>query len=197
MLEPEGDARALALLGQGGDHRIVRVDDEGRVRRQRRRHRLDRVGHGVDLAEAVELVAEQVRDQERPRRRLRGDPGQRALVDLDHEHAVREPAADAGVADRQARDALDQVRAGGVVADGDALAAEQRGGEAGGGRLAVAAGDRHHGLAAVQDELAQDVRVNAAGDHAGDRRAAAAPRQLSGAGRGLARREGEERAESE
>ena len=197
QFEAEGDAHAFALVGEGRDHRVVAVDDERGVRRKRGSDRFDRVGDGVDLAETVQLIAEQVRHEERPRRQLRRDFGQRALVHLDHEHAAGHPAAHAGVADRQARDALDEIRAGGIVAHGHALAAEQRGGETGRGRLAVAARDRYHRLAPIQDDSAQNLRIHSARDHARDRRAAPAPRQLSGAGRCLARREGQERAERE
>ena len=149
----------------------------------------------VDFAEAVQLIAEEVGHEEGPGLRFRGNLGQRALVHLDHQHAVREPASQVRVAYGEARDALHEVGAGRVVADGYAFAAEQGRGEARGRRLAVAAGDGHDGHAGNPDKLVEDARIHLPGDHAGDRGSAAATNQAGGTGGGLAGGQGEDRSE--
>ncbi len=120
--QAEGDAPALPLLCQRGDHRVVRIDDQGRLGWKGRGDEFDRVSHRIDLAEAIQLIAKEVRDQERPGHRLRGNSGQCTFVHLGYEHAVREAAAPVRGADGQAGDTLDQVRTGRIVADDDTLA---------------------------------------------------------------------------
>ena len=76
-IAPGAAAREVA------DLRIVAVDDEHRVVRQRRGRRPPALGDVLELAVAVELVAEEVAEQDRARPDAAGDLRQRALVDLE------------------------------------------------------------------------------------------------------------------
>ncbi len=80
VLDPEVQ-RARVLAAEVRDQRVVGVQHEPRAARAQ--HLLPALGDRLELAVAVELVAEQVAEQDRARVQLRGERGQPQLVDLE------------------------------------------------------------------------------------------------------------------
>ncbi len=138
VLHPE--VRGADVAPQIGDGGIVGVEDErGRGARD---DRGPAIGDRVELAVAVELVAEQVGQQQRARLQLVDDLPEPELVDLE----------EAGVAVGRAGHergghAAGHVRPGPVVDEVRARALEDARHHRGGRRLAV--GGRDHGAAAL------------------------------------------------
>ena len=92
------------------DLRVVAVDDELRVGEGRDRGP-PALGDELELAVAVELVAEEVAEQSACGRTRRGDLGQRALVDLE------QPELGAARREERGGDPGDEVRPGVVVGE--------------------------------------------------------------------------------
>ena len=76
-------SRPARSRAEVADLRVVPVDDEHGLRRQRRRRRAPALGDVLELAVAVELVAEEVAEQHRARPDAADDLRQRALVHLE------------------------------------------------------------------------------------------------------------------
>jgi hypothetical protein len=132
-----GDAAELAA--EVRDQRVVGVQHEPRAAGVGGDDLRPAVRQQVQLPVAVELVAEQVREQEHARLdRLRDGPEPR-LVDLEQAELA---AAAAGV-EQRGRDAPGHVRPGAVVDHRAAGAVEDRGDHCGGRRLPVGRGDQH------------------------------------------------------
>ena len=162
-----------------GDGRVVGVEDQrgGGARR----HRRPAVGDRVELAVAVELVAEQIGQQQRARLQLVDDLAEPELVDLE------EPCiAVARAIHERGGDATGHVRASTVVHEVRARALEDPGHHRGGRRLAV--GGRDDGAAALQarSQARDGVGLQAHEQLARQRGAAAsgAARQRAGGARG-------------
>ena len=107
VVEPEAE-RAFASVGEIGHDRIVAVHDERRRRRELADRRSPALGHDLELAVAVELVAEEVPERHDARPRPRERLGKRTLVDLEE--------AELGSAggDEGGGDPGEQIRAGAV-----------------------------------------------------------------------------------
>ncbi len=107
VVEPVGDG-VLTDVRQVADLRVVPVHDQGRAGLEPGDGRAPALGHELELAVAVELVAKEIPEQERPRADAACDLRQRALVHLEQ--------AELGVpgAEQGGGDARDQVGAGSV-----------------------------------------------------------------------------------
>ena len=87
------------------DLRVVAVDHEHRLRRQLRRRSTPALGDVLELAVAVELVAEEVAEQHRARADAADDLRQRALVDLE------QPELGVALGEQGRGDPGDEIRA--------------------------------------------------------------------------------------
>ena len=112
IVDPEhGPCPRPALPAQVSDLGIVAVDDERRIGRQLLHSRPPAAGHELELAVAIELVAEQVAEADRPRPEPPSHLGQRRLVDLE-EAELRVSGGEEG-----RRNPGDEVRTGAVVCE--------------------------------------------------------------------------------
>jgi hypothetical protein len=139
VVDAENEASTLGPRSdEVADLRVVAVHDEQRVR-QLRHGRAPASGHELELAVAVELVAEEVPEAERARPDAPRHLGQGSFVDLEQ--------AELGVARAEERggDPRDEVRPGAVVRQSDARG-EDRGDHRGGRRLAVRGRDEDGSL---------------------------------------------------
>ena len=108
VVETERDAVAVRL-GHRRELRIVGVVDELRLHGQCGDRLAPALGHELELAVAVELVAEEIAEADRPRPEALQELGQRALVHLE------EPELGIAGAEQRRGDARDEVRARSVV----------------------------------------------------------------------------------
>ena len=199
--------------GDGGRAVVDAVEDDGAARRfpQRRHRRVVGVEHGyrrgrrgfqraapaggdgVDLAVAVELVAEEVGEEEDAR--LEGAHGLResGFVDLEDAEAslrVRQASQQAGVVEQGGGDAAHEVGAASIV---QRAAAGLRGDAAehvGGCGLAVGAGDDDGAAAELRRQPFDESGLDLLGDDAGERGAAAPSEGAAGSAGKLAGRNG-------
>ena len=142
-----GRHRLERACGPGRDQRVVGVEHEPPPRW--RDDRGPAVGDRLQLAVAVELVAEQVGEQHRARLDLLGDLAEPELVDLEQAEVAGElTAALARGAGERRRDPARHVRPGAVVDEARARALEDRRDHRRRRGLAVGGGD--HDAAAVQ-----------------------------------------------
>ncbi len=169
QVQAERHPPPVTCRGEAGDDRVIGVHDQHAVRWQGSGHDLERVGDRVDFAVAVELVAEEVRDEDGPRPDLGCHQWQGTLVDLGDHHDRLHVPAQVGGGHRKRRDALDQVGARLVVRNRQAGGPQDGRGEPRGRRFPVAAGDRHHGDALVGHEGAKDAGVQPSSNHARQR----------------------------
>ncbi len=139
VVDPERE-RPRAVAAEVADLRVVAVDDERRLR-QRGDRLAPAGGDELELAVAVELVAEEVREEQRLRTDATRDLGQRALVDLE------QPELGVARLEQRRGDAGDEVRPGAVVRDAGERR-EQLGGHRRGRRLPVRRRDEHRPLRA-------------------------------------------------
>jgi hypothetical protein len=158
--------RVRPVAAEVGHQRVVGVEHERAVRR-RRHDRRPAVGDGLELPVAVELVAEEVRQQHRAGAQVGHDAVEPELVDLE------EPEVALAVHER-GRHAARHVRPGAVVDEPHAAAAEDRGHHGGRRRLAVRRADDRVALPQAPGELAHRVRLHAQQHAPGQRRAAPA-----------------------
>ena len=110
VVEAEADD-AGPRLRDGRERGVVGVHEHARRVGQVAQRRKPALGDELELAVAVELVAEQVAEAHRPRRELARELGKRALVDLEE--------AELGVAglEQSRGHSRDEIRAGGVVSE--------------------------------------------------------------------------------
>ena len=127
---------ACTALGDGSREGVVGGDHERRRHLQASDQRAPACRDELELAVAIELVAEEVAERDRARRQLIGDGGQRGLVTFEQAELGRR-----GLADRERRgDAGGEIGTGAVA--GQVHAPPQHLGEqAARGRLAVGGGD--------------------------------------------------------
>ena len=173
VLDPE--VQRLRPAAEVGDERVVGVEHELRPRRASLDDGGPAVGDRVELAVAVELVAEQVGEQQRARLQLVDHRPEPELVDLEQPEVAVELAPAAARGGRQGGgDATRHVRAGAVVDETRAGALEDRRHHRGRRRLAV--GGRDHDAAVLQPPGQQPdgVRLEAREQLARQRGAAAA-----------------------
>ena len=174
VLDPEVQ-RARALAAQIGDQRVIGVEHElARLQVGR-----PAVGDRLELAVAVELVAEQVAKQDRARVQLRGERVEPQLVDLEQSKLALDRAVRTSRAQERGGDPSGHVRALGVVHEREASVLEDAGSHRGGRRLAVRGRDQRAASTKASAELADRIAVEPDQDLAGRaRRATAAhPRQ--------------------
>ena len=169
IVDAEGD-RAGAVAAEVADLRIVAVDHEHRLRRQLGGRRPPVVGDVLELAVAVELVAEEVAEQHGARPDAAHDLGQRALVHLEQ--------AELRVALRQERggDAGGEVRARAVPGEATSRL-EDLGGHRSRRRLPVRRGDDRGAVRQPRGERVDRARIELPEQLARQRRAAARARQ--------------------
>ena len=171
IVDPEvGHAWAagqVAVAAEVGDQRVVGVQHEPGLAGQAGDQLRPLVGQMLELAVAVELVAEQVAEHDQARFQLRGDLGEPGLVDL-------EQALLARLLEQRRGHAPAHVRARTVVNRHAARSAQRRGQHSGGGRLAVGGADDHGAALQPRAESRDRIRRQAQQQAAGQRRAAAA-----------------------
>ena len=181
VLDPEvDDALAAALVrvaAEVGDQRVVGVEDETGPADPLGDGLRPLVGQDLDLAVAVELVAEEVAEHDQGRVELRRDLRQPGLVDLE------QPLASL-LLEQRGRDPPGHVRAGPVVDRRAPLGLEHGGDHPGGGRLAVGGADQGDAATEPGAEAGDRVGSEAQQDPSRQRRAtAAAARPAGGADR--------------
>ncbi len=169
VVDAEGDA-ARVLRGKIPDLRIVGPEDERRVGRERGDRGAPSLGDLLELAVAVELVAKEVPEADRPGPDPAGDVRKRSLVHLEQ--------AELRSSRRQQRrrDSGDEVRSRAVVGEPDP-GREDLGRERGGGRLAV--GRRHDCRPSREPgrERGDGTRIDGGEQLARQRRTSSAPRE--------------------
>ncbi len=161
--------RRATSAGEVADLGIVGVHDELGLREG-----CDSVppagGEELELAVAVELVAEEVPEQQRPRPDPPRDLRERRLVDLEQPElgtvGMEEGGGDPG----------DEIRAGAVVRDSEAWLEDRRH-HRGGRRLAVRRRDERRALLEPRREPVDRARVQLPEQLAGQGRTAAAARE--------------------
>ena len=143
-VDAKGDARIGDARGDRGAQRIVGVIDERRCRRKLQRMGDDVLGV-VDLAVAVQLVAEQVEQHKVGRFELGQDTHRVELIALKDAYALAAGGSlkVAARLEQRAHHARLHVVAGAVAYHGGAAGGNGVGDEVGGGGLTVGAGDYH------------------------------------------------------
>ena len=139
-VDAEENGLVLEIVGQRGGQRAVGVEAEPRFRRalDARAHVGERVR---DLTVAVELVAEEIRDDDDLRPQLREDRHRGGLVALDDGVLLPAAAGERGIHHELRGDARQEVRARAVGEVRFALIGKGLLDHAGAGGLAVGAGD--------------------------------------------------------
>ena len=116
VLDAEVEHRRVALTAEVGDRWIVGVEHERRVAGRSGVHgRVPAIGDRLELAVAIELVAEQVAEQDRARVQLGGERVEPQLVDLEQAELARDAPARAGGGEQRGGDPSGHVRPGLVV----------------------------------------------------------------------------------
>ena len=161
------DARAGVVARQVTDLGVVAVDDEAGLR-QRGDGVAPAGGDGLELAVAVELVAEEIAQEHRARLDAPGDLGERGLVDLE-EAELRVACVEQG-----GGDARDEVGAGGVVGEPHARPQDLREHRRR-RRLPVRRRDEHGAARQFPGQPVDRARIELPEQFPGQRRAAAAP----------------------
>ena len=170
--EPAG-LRALGdVLREGHDPGVLPVEDHGA--RGGRRDLGEHPPGGVDLAEAVELVAHDVEQQRVAGLDLLDEVHGVRLVELEHGDVRVEAAREAHLPEQGGGHAAHEVGAGAVGEDLVALRAQQLDGHLGGGRLAVGAADEHHAVRQLRELLGHEPGVQPLHHEAGEGGASAA-----------------------
>ncbi len=179
VVDAEVDGRR-GVAAEVGDQRVVGVEDQacGRFGDDG----CPPVGDRLELAVAVELVAKEVPQQDRPRVELICDLGDVELVDLEEADVGGGDAASAGL--EQGRgDPAGHVRAGPVVDDVELGLLHHAGEHPRRRRLAVGRRDDHAPVVEVAGQPGDRPAVETEEDRAGDARPAAAPQAREAAGR--------------
>ena len=116
-----GSLRPIALSTEISDLGIVAVDHERRIGGERLHRRPPAIGDELELAVAVELVAEEIAEADRPRPQPPGNLGQRGFVDLEEAELCGARGKQGG------RDAGHEVCAGAVVREPELPSQDPRG----------------------------------------------------------------------
>ena len=144
-----GRSTAVGRAAEVGDQRVVGVEDERAAAAAGAHHGRPAVGDGLQLAVAVELVAEQVAEQQRARGELLDDRPEPELVHLEQPDVAGHgaPAAARGHRERGGH-AAGHVRPRAVVDEAGARAVEHGRDHGGRRRLAVGGADHRAALRA-------------------------------------------------
>ncbi len=189
--EAEVQAANLGARGEARHQRVVSVQHRAAVPGQCLDGGLQHSRHRVQLAETVQLVAEDVGDEDHVRRHLRRHSPHRRLVDFQQQQLRPHPPPQVGSPDGDRGHALEQVRPGPVLGNADAGRLRQGGQHPAGRRLAVAPRDRGLAGLARRGDLLQHERVHPPGDGTGKACSAADVQEPARGARPLARRERE------
>ena len=167
-VDAKGDACIGNACGDRGTQRVVCVVDERCRWRELQRMGDDLLGV-IDLAIAIQLVAEQVEQHEVRRLELGQDAYGVKLIALKNAHALAATGSLEAAArfEQCAHHARLHVVAGAVAYHGGAAGGNGVGDEVGGGGLAVGAGD-HHAAVDKAREVVQQLGVDLHGDAAGE-----------------------------
>jgi len=125
------------LAPEVGDQRVVGVQHELRAAGAPRDDGGPAIGDRLELAEAVELVAEEVAEQQRARIELGDDALEPELVDLEEAELAMDAPARPRRVEQGRGHATGHVRTRAVVDEARARAGQDRGGHRGGGGLPV------------------------------------------------------------
>ena len=166
-------AAGRGARGEAGHQRVVTVEDRAGLRRQCLDRGLQPAGHRVQLAKAVQLVAEDVGDQDHVRSYLRRHLPHRRLVDLEQKQLGVDPASQAGFPHGDRGHPLEQVGPGPVLGHADAGGLRESREHPAGRRLAVAAQDHRRARPARRGDLPQHERIYAPCDRTRKTRPAA------------------------
>ena len=143
----------------------------------------------LQLTVAVELVAEQVRHDDGPRRDFLDEPGQARLIDFEQPNIRVQPAGPARTIHHRRGHPKDQVGAG-LVGDGPpTLRLEDVPQERRRRRLSIRAGDHDRALIERPGQGGQNPRIHPPRDIAGKRCSTASPQAATQTCRQLARPE--------
>ena len=167
---------AGVLAAEIGDQWIVGVQHQPGVARGPCENDRPPVGDRLELAVAIELVAEQVPEQQRSRGELLGHRRQPELVDLEQPELAVDTSAGARGGEQRRGDPSGHVRAGAVVHERDAGPFEHRRNHRGARRLAVRRRDDHCPPGQARRELGDRLRLEAHQHLAGEAGAAAPAR---------------------
>ena len=170
VVDPVADGACVAGRDVGGQ-RIVAARDDRRLGRQLGEHAAPALGDRLELAVAVELVAEEVAQRQRVRLHAAHDRGQRRLVAL--EQPELGGCSTAGAVDEGGGNAREQVGAGRVAAEVDGRI-EDGGDHRARRRLAVRRRDRSAAERQRRGELLDALRRESV-EHAPGQGRAAAP----------------------
>ena len=169
-------ARA-ALPAEVGHERVVRVEHERGGARVRGHDLRPALGDDLELAVAVELVAEQVGEQQRPRAQLADHGAEPELVDLEQAEppsSSRPPRREAAASAAATPPAM--FAPARLCTSVSPRALEDGRDHGGGRRLAVRGADHRAAVRQPPAEQADRVRLQPREHLAGERRAAAAAR---------------------
>ena len=146
------------IPGHGGHAHVIAVGDHGHIRPRIHagpQHALDL----VDLTHAIQLIAAEVQQYQHGSVQLLGNVGNVQLIDFQH-HQL-------GIAAGQERGNHAGIHVVSALVGGHGVRCAQRSGQhAGGGGLAVGAGDQHHW--ALFTQRGHQMRVNPTRDEATD-----------------------------
>ena len=167
-VDAKGNTRVGNARGNRGAQRVVGVVDKRCCRRELQRMGDDLLGV-IDLAIAIQLVAEQVEQHEVRRLELGQDAHGVELIAFKNAHALAAAGSLEAAArfEQCAHHARLHVVAGAVAYHGGAAGGNGVGDEVGGGGLAISTGD-HHAAVDKASEVAQQLGVDLHGDAAGE-----------------------------
>ena len=171
IAHPEVEGRVWSDPPERRHERIVGVQHEGGVGRQPLDRLRPEVGHEVDFAVAVKLIAEDVGEQNSARPNFLEGGGNGRLIDLEQANIGVRPAVEAALGDDRRDEAGHKVGAGPVVKCSDVTLTQDVGDQAARRRLAVRAGYQHGAVAQSPGDGAEGRRVDPGDDVASDDRA--------------------------
>ena len=163
--------------------RVVAVRHHHAIRPQGLAGRAPQPGDVVDLAVAIQLIPEQVREDHHPRREVRDHPRDRGLVDLEDADVSGRPPEEVGVLHQRRGDAGGQVGAGAIVHRDAAERFHDVRQQSGGRGFSVRAGDDHAPVPEAPGEEREDARLHGPRD-AARHRGPPSPMQAPAQGRG-------------
>ena len=193
VVDAEGDNATGRPAREFGDVGIVGVEDEGRCAIEVREHGMPALGDGIDLAVAIELVAEEVEEGRDARAEAGEQSGQLRFIDLEHaDRAIILGYLTGSIRSRNVggEQAAFEVGAGPVGQRLEASLREDRGEQVRGGGLSVGAGDGDHTLREAGGERADEVGGDRAGNEAGQCRATTSAQAARGGASGTASEQG-------
>src|SRR5260370_23449397 len=158
-----------------GDARIISVENGAALLGKPRQRHFDPPGDRLQLAVAIELVAEKVEDDRRARLDLVDRSLEARLIDFEDAPIRSQTAVRTCPLQRRSSGAQDEVGARAIRHHALACAFEEPAQTPRRRRLAGGAGDDDGTVLEVSREVAEYVRIDGPGDVAGQRRAAPEP----------------------